>query len=451
MIDTHVHAQKVLWHEGMFLTPQHFQQWDRHHGRTILQHARAIGPRAYGFASLAIDARALAGGSFSLISAEGIMPDGMAFDLGNGDDIPQSRPIELAPGRDRIAVFLAAPIERIGGAIVSDSGHVDGQPTRYRRRTATVRDGNPGGGAREIALAAKHLRLVIEGESLADHAWLKLAEVQRSTSGGLIVGDSFAPACLGIGVSPSLRACVRRMLEVLIARSAEMAARRRERAEGTVEFSVSEVANFVMLHTVNGHIPGLAHAHAMGDVHPETVFLQLAALAGQLCTFATSRAAKDVPGYTHDDPLGCFTRLEDALRSLVDAIVPTRYVPIPLVRSRDHVHAATLPEHTLQAARMYLSVHSSFPAEKVLREVPLKAKVASAGRLDLLIAQALRGVRLTYLAIPPAEIPVQPGRCYFELGREGDEWISARDARSLAIYLPNEFSDASMELLAVTE
>jgi len=87
----------------------------------------------------------------------------------------------------------------------------------------------------------------------------------------------------------------------------------------------------------------------------------------------------------------------------------------------------------------------------MLREIPMKAKIGSGGRIPQLIAQALPGIRPVYLGVPPAEIPVQPGGTYFQLELTGTEWDHVRKTRSLAIYLPPEFADVRAEFLAVKE
>jgi type VI secretion system protein ImpJ len=448
------YSQKVLWHEGMLLTPQHFQQWDRHQDQRLGQLAETAQAYSYGLTALQIDARALASREFALLSASGAFPDGLVFDLSDANELPAARPVganAFDTSRDRCGVYLAAPISRPGAIACSDTGQVDGHHTRFKRRLRQAPDENPGGNPREIAIATKNLRVLFEGEALDGHSTIKIAELARSPAGGLELSETYVPPCLHLSASPTLVSCLRRIAEILVARSTEMAQMRRSRTQGLVEFSVSEVANFVMLHTVNGHLPVLLHQLAKGRVHPEAVFLQLAALAGQLCAFADEGHPKDLPAYHHDEPAGSFMRLEERLRGLLGTVIPTRYVPITLKQVRDLVQSGAIPEGIGDSARIYLSVLSSLPSERVMREVPLKAKIASSGRIDALIANAMSGLKLTYLSVPPSEIPAQPGGTYFELTRGGDEWTAVAKTRSLSIYLPREYSDARIEFLAVKE
>ena len=76
---------KVVWTEGMFLQPQHFQQHDRYIEYQIRQRLLATIGYGWGFSSVAIDDAALALGKLSLNSAQGILPDGSAFSVPGND------------------------------------------------------------------------------------------------------------------------------------------------------------------------------------------------------------------------------------------------------------------------------------------------------------------------------------------------------------------------------
>ena len=67
---------RIVWSEGMFLRPQHFQQHDRYLESRI--DGRCYGIRAYdwGFSSLKLDGGQLAIGKIALAAARGIFQDG---------------------------------------------------------------------------------------------------------------------------------------------------------------------------------------------------------------------------------------------------------------------------------------------------------------------------------------------------------------------------------------
>ena len=83
--------------------------------------------------------------------------------------------------------------------------------------------------------------------------------------------------------------------------------------------------------------------------------------------------------------------------------------------------------------------------------VPIKAKISSRGHVERLIIQAIRGLPIRHLPNPPGEIPIQPGRCYFAVDQSGDHWTAISESRSIAVYVPPEFTNLQIELMAVRE
>lgn len=447
-------VQKVLWSEGMFLTPHHFQQADRYVEALLTRRLAALRPLGWGVCRLQVNADAAANGELVLSRCQAVFPDGLVVDTPDLDPLPPARPIEPAfdPKKGTLGVYLASPLARPGGAACSSDGTADGRPTRFRRGSASVADENTGSGDREIAVALKTLRLLFDGEPQDDYVTLKIAEVGRSAGGKYVLSETFVPPCLFVSASPHLAGLLRRVLEMLSAKSAELAGQRRQRSQGLVEFTMSEAANFWFLHTVNAFIPALMHFHARGDVHPEEVYASLARLAGELYTFAGEGHPKDLPLYAHDAPGECFTALERKVADLMGTVIPTRCMPIPLERARESLFTGKLrDDRVVEAGQLYLAVLAEVPEDKVIREIPLKAKVASADRVDQLIAAAVRGLPLRHLPTPPTEIPVQPGRQYFQLDKTGEHWEAVKRSRTIAFYVPPEFKGLRLELMAVKE
>ena len=90
------HLQKVLWSEGMFLTPHHFQQWDRYYDRLLQVRMRSIQALDWGVCDLKINEDGVANGQFALAKCAAVMPDGLAVDIPDLDPLPETNRTELA-------------------------------------------------------------------------------------------------------------------------------------------------------------------------------------------------------------------------------------------------------------------------------------------------------------------------------------------------------------------
>src|SRR6476619_5193914 len=105
---------RVLWSEGLFLRPHHFQQQDRYHEHLLEQRLDSQLAYGYGFVELLLDRELLKLGKLGLASASGIMPDGTPFSL--PEDGPLPLPLDIGEQVKDAVVSLCLPLRRAGMA-----------------------------------------------------------------------------------------------------------------------------------------------------------------------------------------------------------------------------------------------------------------------------------------------------------------------------------------------
>src|SRR5215471_19928046 len=100
--------QPVIWSKGTFLTPQHFQAQERFVEAQLHFQLDALNFRPWGFSRLAIDQGTLVTGDVTLMSAAGIFPDGLLFDIPESDVAPEPRSVvqHFDSTRDAVDVYL---------------------------------------------------------------------------------------------------------------------------------------------------------------------------------------------------------------------------------------------------------------------------------------------------------------------------------------------------------
>jgi type VI secretion system protein ImpJ len=442
--------QPVLWTKGVLLTPQHLQAQDRFLEDQIQFQLSALTFCPWGFHRLELNREALAGGAVAISRAAGLFPDGLLFDFPDADQAPGPKPLEgtWEPDQQTLDIYLAVPEHRPGGSNVS-AAQKD-RNTRYVAEVAMRRDENSGLGEKPIQVARKNLRLLVEGEALDGYSLLPVARVRRSPAGDFQFDAGFVPPLIDLSASDILLSVARRIVEILTAKSSTLSGTRRQRNQSLAEFSISDVASFWLLYTINTHLPPLRHLFETRRGHPAQLFSAMSALAGALTTFSTTIHPRTLPAYDHNDLTGCFTALDDKLRLLLETVVPANYVSLPLKLVQPSVHATAIDQDRyFGAPGLYLAISADLNQAELLRRVPQLVKVTSADRIDRLIKQALPGVTLTYVANPPSAIPVKVKFHYFQLSKSGQEWDSASLARNLAAYVPQDFPNAELELVVV--
>jgi type VI secretion system protein ImpJ len=440
--------QKVLWTKGVLLNPQHLQAQDRYLEHLLEFRLNALAFCPWGFSRLEIDRDALAGGMLSLSAAAGLFADGAVFDIGGADPAPPPLALAAHFGADQteLLVYLTIPERRPGRQTVS-SGAAE-RDTRYIAEVVMRRDDNTGLAEKPIQVARKNLRLVAEGEALEGSSALPLARVRRGPAGQLELDTSFVPPLISIGASAHVSGLVRSVVELLAAKSAALSGMRRQRNVGLADFGVSDVANFWLLYTVNSHLPRFRHLHDTGSAHPAVLYAAMIDLAGALMTFSGDTQPADLPAYEHLDLTTCFGRLDALLRHLLEAVVPSRHVSLPLRSTEPSLYATALDEDRyFDAPHIYLAVAAAMKPDEVMRRVPQLLKVSSADRIEGLIRRALPGVRLLHTPEPPAGIPLRLNLQYFALERVGEDWDAIRMSRHLAAYVPADVPQPELELV----
>ena len=64
--------RKIVWNEGMLLTPHHFQQWDNYHEELLNSRVRSVLPFEYGVTDLQVNNEAIANGNFQITNCRAV-------------------------------------------------------------------------------------------------------------------------------------------------------------------------------------------------------------------------------------------------------------------------------------------------------------------------------------------------------------------------------------------
>ena len=463
-------VNRVVWEEGMFLAPQHFQAQRRHFEESLGHSIDALFPFGYGVTSAALDADALGGGMLALSHARGIFPDGTPVAVPEADVAPPVASLtdRFSPTRDSYVVLLTLPAWRSDAANVASSNGMngglgsygDGAPldangaehARYVETVATVRDETSGEDAVEIHFASKRLRLCLDDEIAPGDATLPVARIRRDGSGRFVIDPDYVPPALQIGASERLLELLRTMIEMLEAKGASLSASLGSGlgAPGSAPAAYigNELATRWLLHAVRSAEGPLRHHLATRRAHPERLWVELSRLAGALCTFSLTTQARDLPAYTHDDLGACFGALERHLRAHLDVVVAAKAVVIPLPRGEDTLYGAPVTDARCfdRAARWFLGVRCNLSQRDTIVGVPQLAKVCARKFVLELARRAVPGFVLEHVPAPPAGVAPRAELAYFEIHRDGPCDRALDAARELGVYLPDTFGEAYVEL-----
>lgn len=445
---------KVVWHEGMHLAQHHFQTQSRYFEDSIHFALAQLYYKPYGVTACALDAPAIANGVVSLVHAQGVMPDGLAFHMPDADALPEARDIRgiFSPTHDSHLVMLAVPPFVQNGANCESPAAGNGRPHRFRLETRSVRDDTTGRDDHDVELGRKNFRLILDADRRDDEVALPIARVHRDGAGRFAYDAAFIPPCMHLGASETLASTLARLVQMLDAKSDELTRARQASGRALAEFAAHEVATFWIQHTVNASVAVLRHHLLARDAHPERLFADLSRLAGALCTFALDAHPRDLPSYDHDDLGACFATLEQRIRASLGVIVPSNCVRVPLHRDAEYLFSGTIIDRQcFGRARWLLALRSSASDATIIGRVPQLVKACSKRFTIELVRRARTGLTIEHVPVPPVAISPRADTHYFALGRSGPCWTDLSDTGEIGVYVPDAFPDAEVELLIVLE
>ena len=439
---------KVIWSQGMFLQPHHFQQEARHVEHLIDLRVRAAGPHAWGFFELVLDEGLLALGRVGIVRASGVLPDGTPFMIPTVDAVPV--PLQLQPDVKGEIVYLAAPVARAGVTEIDFGDASTHELCRFRATNEELRDHtNAGDEPEPIQTGALNLSLVRARDATDAYALLGVARVvERRADNQVVLDRGYIAPQTRIEATAQLSATAS-LLHGLIQQRARLLASRM----GQLGHGVSEVADFLMLQTLNRAEPVFRQHAGAPHVHPSEFHLACLQLAGELSTFASeARHAPEFPLYRHVDLNATFAPVVDALRRMLSVVLERNALQIELADRGRGVRTGVFPDPDLaRHSNFVLAVNAQLPSDQVRQRFPSQSKLGPADRLRDLVQLQLPGVTMRLLPTAPRQLPFHAGFHYFELDRGGDLWKQIERSGSLALHVAGDFPGLELELWAIRQ
>ena len=440
---------KVLWNEGLFLQPHHFQQADRYMESLVAGLARRVSPYAWGVNKLEIDEEVLKFGQFAITSCAGLTPDGTVFRVPQSEDHPPA--LEVPEGIKDCVVYLTVP-QRRQGALEVDMTGAELSAARMRPGELEVTDVTSSG-KKAVTMGVGKLRLqfALAVDDLADRLCIPIAKIiEVKPDKEVVLDKGFIPSCLDIQASAALGGFVRELDGLLNHRKTALSGRL---SEGGSAKGVAEISDFLLLMCVNRMQPIIQHLTKIENVHPEDLFRTCIGLTGELATFmANSKAAPEFPPYAHDDLTETFKPVIRTLRQYLSSVLEQTAVSIPLDPRKYGISVGIIADRKLLSnAGFVLAVQADIPAENVRRHFQNQAKIGPVEEIRQLVNSALPGIPLRPLPVAPRQIPYHAGVVYFELDGDSAHWGKMSTSGGIAVHVSGEFPGLKMELWAIRQ
>lgn len=286
----HRFVPAIQWHEGMLLSPQHFQQLELRHTQMLSHHIAQTSPYYWGITHVLMDIVALPAGIFRVLQVTAILPDGLQIHVEEGE-----HPLEVALDgwkeacvREDVFVYLSVPAHPLTGSTLG------GDAPRYRSVDggAVLDDTSPEHSV-EIPRLQPVLSLQVGHSPPSRHVSVPIAQVGFVEESFVLL--PFQPPCFYLTPTTDLyQTCA--AIAQTIREKASFLTEKWQNQMGTP--LVVETA--AQLRPLLEILPILEPFLQLPEVPPYTLFQMMCDVAGRLSSLKLSQPPPLFPPYHHE-------------------------------------------------------------------------------------------------------------------------------------------------------
>ena len=353
--------KKVIWTEGMFLRPHHFQQQERYLEELSSQQLQLSTVHSYGFVEydLLMD-KTSKENVISIRKARGIMPSGLVFNLDQTD----IKPLRLPVGELRQVLYLALPKYQEGGEDIVFADE-PGTNARYLVDEVELVDASEISlGSSTVQIGLPRFRLFLGDDLPSNYEVLHLAKViEVGKEGDITLDEDFIPEVIHYRASLNLGKWVDDVYDLLGKRIEDLHIRLKQLGR-SARVEMTETLNLLTLNRYRGVFHYLRQ---LNELHPESVYREFASLAYELATFTQANQTRDrasFPSYAHQDLQKSFEPLVHMIKKDLSYAMKKVATEIELLVRDGGLQLGKVDDMSLfKDSQFVLSVGSSLPLD----------------------------------------------------------------------------------------
>lgn len=306
---------RIQWHEGMLLSPQHFQQEGARVDALIAWQHLATHPLAWGLRRLELDEGLLVNGLVRLQALEAVMPDGMAVTWSAREAHAQDLQLDLAPWTDRLENGEVTVYLTVGHARTLRQ---PGQPSRFRPLPGQLEEDEVSEALPvDIPRAAPNLALAAGALPSSAFVSLPLMTVRKDKE--VFRRGAFVPPSLVLPADSELRQRAQALAAQMRSKAAYLG-KQTSNPSSRLEDRLALLENRARLGSLVTCLPVLEAALQVPELSPYALYLCLCAQLGPLSTLRPGAVPMMPPPWVQADPRAATAPLLDALEDLVGEV-----------------------------------------------------------------------------------------------------------------------------------
>ncbi|AXX92439.1 type VI secretion system baseplate subunit TssK [Malaciobacter molluscorum LMG 25693] len=438
---------KVVWKEGLFIRPQHFQQNDRYYDYELKTRTLENRANNWGFFDLDIDENLLNTGKILIKKASGIFPDGTLFNISSKYE---QLVIDIRASDVGKYIYLTLPLYTQN----SDDIHFEDQENLVTRYKASIIKDIPNTNAGEISksdlIVAKHnYKLQFEEDINGGLQKLKIAKISNiSTAENITLDENFEPTFL------HLESCI-----FLLSQIKELSAMINYRCEKLADkisdntMQSTELGHYLMLQLLNKAYARIDYYLSQEKIHPDSLFLELSSLCSELAVFMRKeRRDTQLIKYNHYEQNDSFNLLLSKIKDMLSMVLDQNSISLNIEKKKYGIHIIPIKDKKiLEDSTFIFAVSADISTSKLKEVLTTGLKIGTIETIKNLVNFHLVGFKLKSLQSAPKEIPYKVNHLYFkiELTKENREELAK--SAGFAFHLSSKIENISYALWVIKE
>lgn len=438
-------SKRVVWREGLFIRPQHFQQQDRYVQTSMMIMNKELHSNGWGFFDLQLDTSLLASGKLVLKSASGVLPDGELFSISSET---KALTLDVKEGDSGKSVYLALPITMPH----SDELYFDGEKvlqTRYvAHTTSSVPNINAGEESEtDLLCAYQNFALMFEDEMKKGYVGIKVTEIGAISSSGIVtIDDNYLPTYLHLHAAIPLVDKLKELMNMLEYRAQKLV---EKLSDSSVQ--AAELGEHLMLQLLNKTESRLTFFMTQDRIHPSKLFLELVSFAGELAIFMKKgKRLEHQPVYLHQEQGASFEALFRELKEMLSMVLEQNSLSLAIEKRKYGIYVSQLNDKNLvDSSTFILAVSADLEGAKLTKLLMANLKVGSIETIRNLVNYHLAGFALKPLSVAPRQIPYRMNNIYFKLELSREDKEKLKNSGGFAFHLSKEIPNIDYGLWVI--
>jgi len=309
MTDLFTVEDRIQWHEGMLLSPQHFQQNSSRQDSLVAWHTLMAAPFSWGIRRLKFDVGLLPAGIIRVVQLEAVMEDGTAVSYMASNPLHGNLELNLAPFAQQMLdgalnFYLVLPVTK--------SMRDKDAPVRFRSvASMQVEDEVSEALPADVPRLLPNLALFAGKVPSGLYTHLRLGTVSKDNE--LIKLGNSLPPLIEMVKEGALWERVSGFVGQLRGKAA-FVAKQTAMPSSKTEDRLAYLEQRERLRNLMSGLPQVEAVLRTPHLHPYALYMALCSLMGPLSMLKPGALPPVPPEYVHADPLTVFTPILDALQ-----------------------------------------------------------------------------------------------------------------------------------------